>query len=69
MYVNKGKGEVVVGILAFQLFSESKHFIIRQEQKTLFDHTEITIARNYDNMNMFIFLFQSLSKENKTKLI
>lgn len=34
VYMGKGKGEVVVGILAFQLFSESKNFIIRQEQKT-----------------------------------
>lgn len=33
VYIGKGKGEVVVGILAFQLFSESKNFIIRQEQK------------------------------------
>lgn len=50
--MGKGKGGGVAGILDFQLFSESKNFIIRQEQKTLSDHTKISIARNCYNNNM-----------------
>lgn len=49
--MGKGKGGVVVGILAFQLFSKSKNFTIGQEQKALSDHTKISIARNYNNNN------------------
>lgn len=68
VYMGKGKGEVVVGIVAFLLFSESKNFIIRQEQKTLSDHTKISIARKYNNNNIntsVYFYFKACNKITK----
>lgn len=40
--MGKGKREVVIGILTFQLF-ENINFIFRQEHKILSDHTKISI--------------------------
>lgn len=51
VYMGNGKGGGGVDILDFQLFSESKDFLIRQEHKTLSDHTKISIVRNCYNNN------------------
>jgi len=68
VYMGKGKREVVVSILAFQLFFESENFIIRQERKTLSDHAKISIARNCNNNNRNMcvyFYFKACNKITK----
>lgn len=55
--MGKGKREVVIGILTFELFENN--FILRQEHKILSAHTKISIAWNCKKkeMNTWVYFY------------